>query len=192
MSKLYVDTVSMSRSTSGMKYLLTVEDGFTRFLMAFPVPNKNAETLAKVIMEKVIPVLGIPQQIHSDNGLEFANRVWDSMCALLHINHTYTPVYNPSSNIVERAHRTLGELFRTSQEDMINVCDHHVGAAVFVYNTTVHSSTGTTPYEAMYGRAPTLPIDLVYPVPELEAQSFHQYIAFRHAVLQDMYKEMAK
>ena len=29
MSKVYVDTVSMSRSTSGMRYLLTVEDGFS-------------------------------------------------------------------------------------------------------------------------------------------------------------------
>ena len=149
-----------------MKYLLTIEDGFFRFLMAIPVPNKNAETLARALLEKFIPVLGIPQQLHSDNGLEFSNRVWESMCEALHILHTTTPVYNPSSNLVERTHQTLGDIFRATEGDMAENWDLKVGSVVFVYNTSVHGSTGFSPYELMMGRAPSFPVDLVFPLPE--------------------------
>jgi len=58
LSKVYIDTVTLSRTPRGMKYLLTIEDGFSRFLMAIPVPNKNAETLAGALLEKFVPVLG--------------------------------------------------------------------------------------------------------------------------------------
>ncbi len=40
LSKVYIDTVTLSRTPRDMKYLLTIEDGFSRFLMVIPVPNK--------------------------------------------------------------------------------------------------------------------------------------------------------
>ena len=52
LSKVYIDTISLSRSRMGMKYLLTMEDGFSRFLMAIPVPDNQAQTLARAILEK--------------------------------------------------------------------------------------------------------------------------------------------
>jgi len=173
-----------------MKYLLTIEDGFSRFLMAIPVPNKNAETLAGALLEKFVPVLGIPQQLHSDNGLEFRNRVWESMCEALNILHTTTPVYNPSSNLVERTHRTLGEIFRATEGDMAENWDLKVGSVVFVYNTSVHGSTGFTPYELFHGRAPTFPVDLVFPVPESGARSLHEYIGDRVELIQRVHGRM--
>ncbi len=173
-----------------MKYLLTIEDGFSRFLMAIPVPNKNAETLAEAMLERFIPVLGIPQQLHSNNGLELCNRVWESLCEALGILHTTTPVYNPSSNLVERAHRTLGEIFRATEGDMAENWDLKVGSVVFVYNTSVHSSTGYTPYEVLYGRAPVFPVDLVFPLPEMGGRSLHAFVGDCIEMFQKMHERM--
>ena len=62
---------------------------------------------------------------------------------------------------------------------------------VFAYNTSVHASTGITPYEAMFGRAPRLPIDLVFPVPECGGRgTHHQYIEDKLAHQQDVYQRM--
>lgn len=37
----------------------------------------------------------------------------------------------------------------------------------FAYNTSIHATTGLTPFEVVYGRRPKLPVDLMFQVPEL-------------------------
>ena len=104
------------------------------------------------------------------------------------ILRTTTPVYNPSSNLVERAHRTLGEIFRATEGDMAENWDLKVGSVVFVYNTSVHSSTGYTPYEVLYGRAPVFPVDLVFPLPEMGGRSLHAFVGDRIELFQKMHE----
>ena len=43
-------------------------------------------------------------------------------------------------------------------------------AACLAYNTTVHSSTGQTPFFATFGREAIVPINWVYPIPRPEAE----------------------
>ncbi|CAF0815266.1 unnamed protein product [Brachionus calyciflorus] len=55
--------------------------------------------------------------------------------------------------------------------DNQNDWDKLLNKVAYAYNVTVHSSTGYTPYELMFGRKPKLPIDLVIyecEVPELD------------------------
>ena len=88
--KSFIDLVSMSETVGKYRYLLTVQDGFTRFASAYPICNKEAGTVARVLIREHFNVFGLPNQIHLDNGAEFVNL------------HTKTPPYNPSSKTVER------------------------------------------------------------------------------------------
>ena len=90
-----------------------MRDGFSRYAAAYPLPNKEAVTKARVLLQKHIPLHRLPQQIHSDNELEFVNNLWKELMSELKLLHTLTPPYNPSSNAVERFHRTLVEILRT-------------------------------------------------------------------------------
>ena len=71
----------------------------------------------------------------------------------LKILHTNPPPPYNSSNIVERWHRTIVSILRTmGGGEMQNKWDLGMKAACLAYNTTVHSSTGQTPFFATFGR----------------------------------------
>ena len=58
--KLYIDLVSMSDIVRGNRYLLTAEDSFSRYCREYPIPNKEAHTVAKMLMGK--HVYGLPDR----------------------------------------------------------------------------------------------------------------------------------
>ena len=46
-----------------------------------------------------------------------------------------------------------------------------VKAACLVYNTTVHSSTGQTPFFATFGNKAIVPVHWIYPIPKADSES---------------------
>ena len=73
--KLYIDLVSMSDTTRGNQYLLTAEDIFSRYCCTYSIPNKEAHTVVKVLMDTHFNVYGLPDQLHLDNVKEFVNNL---------------------------------------------------------------------------------------------------------------------
>ena len=69
--------------------------------------------MAKVLMDQHFNVNGLTDQLHSDNGKEIVNSLWKELLSEFKIQHTATPLYNPSYNLVERFHRTLTAMLRT-------------------------------------------------------------------------------
>ena len=68
--KLYINMVSMSNTVRGNRYLLIAEDSFSRYCHVYPIPNKEAPTVAKVLMDQHFNVYWLPDILHSDNGKE--------------------------------------------------------------------------------------------------------------------------
>ena len=113
LERLAVDLVGpLPETREGYKYVLTMEDSFSRFVQVAPLKNKEAVTVANALMEQFICRFGCPAQIISDNGREFANEVWEQLLKELRIRKSHTPAYNPQSNVVERFHRTLNQYLR--------------------------------------------------------------------------------
>ena len=133
-------------------YVLTVEDGFKRHSCAYPINNKEAATISRVLVDNYFMTFGLPSSIHSDNGKEFVNRIIEQLMDRLQIIKRTPPVYNPNSNIVERWHRTWDQMIRVYTERKDTEWSRALPAMVFAYNTKVHSATNMTPYMAMYGR----------------------------------------
>ena len=64
-------------------------------------------------MDQHFNLYGLLDQLHSDNGKEFANNLWWELFSEFKIQHTTTLPYNPSSNPVERFHQALAAMLRT-------------------------------------------------------------------------------
>ena len=72
---VFIDLVSMSETVRKNRYMLVEQDGFTRFASAYPICNKEAGTKARVLIGEHFSVFSLPNQIHSDKGAEFVNKL---------------------------------------------------------------------------------------------------------------------
>jgi hypothetical protein len=60
---------------------------------SFAMPNMEARTVAKIIVEEVIVMFGVPCFIHSDQVCQFESNLFEEMCVLLGIENTRTIPY---------------------------------------------------------------------------------------------------
>ena len=188
--KLYIELVSLSDTVRGNRYLLTAEDSFSRYCRAYPIPNKEACTVVNVLMDQHFNIYGLKDQLNSDNGKEFVNNLWRELFSEFKIQNTTTPPYNPSSNPVERFHRTSIAMLRTRGDEIQDNWDLWINPSVFAYNTTVSGMTGVTPHYAMFGREAMLPVDWVFPSPSVEKRMMYQWTGDMLEERQHAYKSM--
>jgi len=74
------------------------------------------------------------------------------MCKLLSIKKIQNTTFHPESNDnLERSHRVLTEYLRHYVSEGRTNWDEWIRVAVYVYNTTVHTTTAYTPFELVYG-----------------------------------------
>lgn len=181
----------------GNRHILVVLDYFTKWTEAFALPDMEAETIARTIMEQVIVRFGVPSIIHSDQGRQYESKLFTEMCKLLGITKTRTTPYHPKSDgMVERFNRTLLSMLsayvRDNQRDW-DLCLHYV---LMAYRSTMHDTTNFSPNMLMLGREVTTPLDLMYEMPtEIKEIPAHQWVwIFRerlekaHAIVRDYVK----
>jgi len=56
----------MTETMSGNKYILIFQDDLSKFLVAIPIPQKEAETIAKEFVLNIVLKFGTPAQILTD------------------------------------------------------------------------------------------------------------------------------
>jgi len=163
LQRVAIDIVGPTpRSSSGHEWLLVVSDHFTKFVQAFPVRNTSAETLAKKVMDEYICRFGCFESLHSDQGANVDGAVFQSLCDLIEAAKTRTTPYHPQGDgQVERLNKSLVKILSKLISDHRRDWADFVPKAVLAYNTSVHESTGYTPYRLMFGREAILPLDAV-------------------------------
>ena len=98
---------------------------------------------------------GVPQQLHSDQGSNLNAEVNQKLCQLLGIERTRTTAYHPQGNgQVERFNRTVEAMLAKMVGDHHSDWDKHLQKALFAHRTSLHESTGYSPYFVNFGRSP--------------------------------------
>jgi transposase InsO family protein len=149
------------------KYILAFQDDLSKYVLAVPIGQQHAETLARAFVANIVLKYGTPRILQTDQGANFINKIFRNTCKILKIKKIQSTAFHPESQgSIERSHHVLAECFRYYvNEDQIN-WDEWVPFSTYVYNTTVHSATGFTPFELLFRRPSTLPSALKKP-PEL-------------------------
>ena len=160
--KIYMDLVGpLEETENGNKYILTIQDELTKFMEAVPLPNKEANTVAQGFVEKFILKYGMPMKIATDQGTEFINDVMKRTCAVLKIQQTKSTAYHHESiGALENSHKVLGTYLRSYVSPKHTDWDNWVPFYVFSYNTAIHTATGFSPFELVYGKTCKLPTNI--------------------------------
>ena len=163
--KCFLDIVGpLPVTQAGSKYILTFQDDLSKYVIATPISDQNAETVARTFVLHVILKYGTPRIVQTDQGTNFVSEVFKATCKLLRIKKIQSTAFHPEfQGGLERSHRVLAEYLRHYvKEDQTN-WDEWVPFATYVYNTTEHSATGYTPFELLFGHPSSLPSSLKSP-----------------------------
>ena len=99
------------------------------------------------------------------------------VCKLLEIKKTHTTPYHPQCNgIVERFNRTLLGMLVTTVDSYPSSWEQNIRRVCLAYNSSVHASTGFSPFFLMFGRQVKLPVDLMYGTTQGKETAVMEYV----------------
>ena len=182
----------LPESPAGNSYILVVADYFTRYTEAYPLPNQEATTVARQLVDEFFLRFAPPERLHSDQGRNFESAVIVEACKLLGIDKSRTTPYHPQSDgLVERFNRTLLNMLSTAVNDQPFQWEQNLRRLCFAYNTSVHPTTGFTPFSLMFGRQARMPLDIVLgAAPSPSATTAPEYVADLQSSLTTAYEHV--
>ena len=150
----------LKTSRSGNKYILVLTDLYTKWVEAWATYDHTALTTASLFVEEFITRFGAPKKLLTDRGNHFVNNFFTEVNKLLKIEKVETAPYRPQTDgQTERFNRTLIQMLAAytsrGQEDW----DQHLPYVLFAYRTSVHATTGFSPFALVYGRDAICPWD---------------------------------
>ena len=114
MERIQIDLIDMRHCPEkDFHYIGHFVDHMTKFNILFPLKDKSADEVARMIEERVLAYVGPPHMFHSDNGREFVNKLLHSLLDTWSSgNVTFVngrSRHSQSQEAVERGNRTIQE-----------------------------------------------------------------------------------
>ncbi len=96
------DLLQLPPSYQRSKYVEVMMGMFSHYVILAPIKETTARAVAHAVVTKLICEHTAPRVLLSDNTAEFRNKVLAEICTQFGITQTFTVVYHPASNELER------------------------------------------------------------------------------------------
>nr|GEU64200.1 reverse transcriptase domain-containing protein [Tanacetum cinerariifolium] len=153
-----------SEGPEKVKFLIVAMDYFTKWIEAKAVAMITDGQVKKFVWDNIVCRFGIPGEIISDNGRQFADNPFKDWCDKLNITQHFASVKHPQSNgLVERANRSLGEGIKARLGEGNKNWVEELPHVLWAYRKMVKSSHGDTPFSLTYGTEAVIPAEIGMP-----------------------------
>jgi hypothetical protein len=106
---------------------------------------------------------GVPARLLSDNGGNFSSDIAKSFYQTLGIKKLFGAAYHPQTQgLVERFNGTLIGMLKMHVDEAQADWDVYLPRVLFAYRTSYHEALVDSPFFSLYGRDPTLPMDVAF------------------------------
>ena len=160
--RVAVDVLTMPLTSRGNRYIVVFMDYFTKWAEAFAVPDQQAPTIARLLVDNIVCRHGVPEKFLSDRGYNFLSDLIMEMCRVLGIKKLNTSGYHPQTDgLVEKFNSTLLGMMSKCLDSKSLEWDQQLPTLLFAYRSMVQESTKESPFFLLYGRDPRLPTESV-------------------------------
>ena len=146
----------------GNRYILTLTDLFSGYVVAVPCKTKESEETIRLIMHHWVLRFGYPRELLADNDPSFTSKFFNAVLAFFNIKPSHgTPYKCSSTSKVERANKRINTALRlTLTDSQLRNWDIYLPYVCFALNGLRSRHTGVSPNLLVFGRKLNTPLDL--------------------------------
>ena len=157
---VYSDTSRQGLGCVLMQNDRMIVDRLTKSAHFLPVNVEDSlEKLAKLYVDEIVRLHGVPVSIVSDRDPRFTSRFWPSLQTALGTRQHFSTAFHPQTDgQSERTIQTLEDMLRACVMEFKGSWDTHLALMEFAYNNSYQASIEMAPFEALYGRKCRTPV----------------------------------
>lgn len=143
------ERIHVDFAQKGKDMFLVVIDSHSKWIEVVHTSSTTSNATIE-ILRRLFSSTGLPEEVVSDNGPQFASEEFALFLARNGIKHTLVPPHHPSSNgAAERAVQVLKQAL--NKNDGLSL-SHKLSNFLLRYRSTPHTVTGVTPAELFLKR----------------------------------------
>jgi len=152
-------------SSNGYDSVLVFVDRFMKMCHLIAcLKTTDAPEFARLLLDNVIRLHGIPEAIVSDRGSIFTSHFWKSLASMMNMKRRLSTAFHPQTDgQTERMNRTIEQYLRIycnyQQDNWANL----LSLTEFAYNNAHQPTINCSPFYANYGFHPTFTVNLRSP-----------------------------
>jgi hypothetical protein len=142
------------KEKKGSDAVWVIVDRLTKSALFLLIRMKDlVEKLARLYVNEVVRLHGVPLLIVSDRDPRFTSRLWPSVQKALGTKLNLSTTFHPQTDgEYERTIQILEDLLRAYILEFEGSWEDQLSLVEFTYNNNYQATIGMAPYEALYGR----------------------------------------
>jgi transposase InsO family protein len=110
------------------------------------------DKLARLYVQNVFRLHGVPSAIISDRDSRFTSRFWQSLQKEIGTELKFSTTFHPQTDVqLERTNQILEDMLRACVLEFKGSWVQYLPLIKFAYNNSYQVTIGMSPYEALYG-----------------------------------------
>ena len=135
----------------GYQYLLVITCDQTNFTIVTPLRSRDAQSVAKALIYKVIYLFGPPRQIICNEAAEFTSHIVQAKLHMLNCKLKVISPYNHGSSKVKRQIKTISDIIVKHLWDKGLMWPLFVTTATYAMNTFASEAlNGFSPFQLVF------------------------------------------